>query len=147
MSRFFISLALVSLLIQSDSFRHASLIRNRRVAVLADFSVLHDSGILASSIDAIHHVVHGLSSDVHSLHSSFNIADADGVTDAVASIPSPAAAVAEVSPYGKVDKTGFIGGVADVMERAIDLSHDLMQKLGVKDTYGYSIILLTIFSK
>ena len=144
MSRFLISLALVSLLCQSDCFKHSSFGTrsfSKRVAALADFSALHDTGILTSSIDAIHHVVSGLHTDVHALHSSFNLADAD----VVAQVPDVAAA--PVSPYTKVDKTGFIGTVADVMERAIDLSHDLMQKLGVKDTYGYSIILLTIFSK
>ena len=152
MSRFFVSIALLSSLIQSDSFKHASRghhgIRNRRVAVLADFSALHDSGILTRSIDALHHVVSGLSSDAHALHSSFNLADAADITDVAAITPSaPVAAAAEVSLYSKVDKTGFIGTCADILERAIDLSHDLLQKLGIKDTYGYSIILLTIFSK
>lgn len=146
MSRFLIIVALASILIESDSFKKASFrhnsLSNKRVTELADFSALHDSGLLTTSIDAFHHVVNGLAnSDVHTLHNTFNLADAD-IVAAVPAVPA-----AEVSVYSKVDKTGFIGTVADVMERAIDLSHDLMQKLGIKDTYGYSIILLTIFSK
>lgn len=108
---------------------------------LADFSALHDVGVLSTSIDHFHLLINGMpSTDVAALHNTLNIADADLVS-AVPVMP-----VAETSIY-KVDKTGFIGTCADVLERAIDLSHDLMQKLGIKDTYGYSIILLTIFSK
>ena len=143
MSRFFVAVALASIVLQSDSFSHSSLrlngITNRRVTALADFSVIHDSGVLSTSIDAIHHLINGLHTDTHTIHSSFNLADAG--------VAAPVVPDAPVSPYTKVDKTGFIGGIADVMERAIDLSHDLMQKLGIKDTYGYSIVLLTIFSK
>jgi hypothetical protein len=137
------ALSLASILIQSDSFRtvslrHNGVIPNKRVTELADFSALHDSGLFSSSIDSFHHMLNGMSStDVTALHNTLNIADAD---------IAPVTSVAETSIY-KVDKTGFIGTCADVLERAIDLSHDLMQKLGVKDTYGYSIILLTIFSK
>ena len=135
------AVALASIVLQSDSFSHSSLrlngITNRRVTALADFSVIHDSGVLSTSIDAIHHLINGLHTDTHTIHSSFNLAG----------FAAPVVPDAPVSPYTKVDKTGFIGGIADVMERAIDLSHDLMQKLGIKDTYGYSIVLLTIFSK
>jgi hypothetical protein len=150
MSRLFISLALVSILVHSDAFRQTSFrhnaIRSKRVTELADFSALHDTGILASSIDAFHHVFNGLSNtDVHALQNSFTLADAD--VTAIAPPVASAVPDAAVSIYSKVDKTGFIGACADILERAIDLSHDLMQKLGVKDTYGFSIILLTIFSK
>jgi hypothetical protein len=140
------ALSIASILIQSDSFRtvslrHNGVTPNRRVTELADFSALHESGLLSTSIGHIHHLINGMTStDVTALHNTLNIADADMVS-AVPVMP-----VAETSVY-KVDKTGFIGTCADVLERAIDLSHDLMQKLGVKDTYGYSIILLTIFSK
>jgi hypothetical protein len=143
MSKLLVLLALSSVIIQSDSFKKSSFrhdfLANRKVTQLADLNVLHDSGLLSSSIDTIHHFVNGLANpDLHVLSNSFNIAD----SDFVAAVPE-----SPVSIYSKVDKTGFIGGCADVLEKAIDLSHDLMQKLGVKDTYGYSIILLTIFSK
>lgn len=111
----------------------------KRVTELADFSILHDVGHLVSSVGSLYHESSGLPTvDVHYIQSSLNLADASVAAD----IPSAA-----VSAYSKVDKTGFIGSCADILERAIDLSHDLMQKLGVKDTYGFSIILLTIFSK
>lgn len=143
MARLLIVLTLVTIVIRSDSFRQTSFrsngITNKRVIVLADFSALHDTDILSTSMDAFHHVLSSLHSDTHAIHGTFNLADAG-----IAAPPAPDAAV---SPYTKVDKTGFIGGIADVMERAIDLSHNLMQKLGIKDTYGYSIVLLTIFSK
>lgn len=147
MSGLLVALSLGSILIQSDSFRHVSsrhngILPRKLITELGDFSALHDSGLLSSSIDNFHHLFNGVSAnDVHALHSSLNIADADLVSAA------PGTPVVEASIYSKVDKTGFIGTCADIMERAIDLSHDLMQKLGVKDTYGYSIILLTIFSK
>lgn len=143
MSKLLVLLALSSVINQSDSFKKSSFrndfLANRKVTQLADLNALHDSGLLSSSIDTIHHFVNGLANpDIHVLSNSFNIAD----SDVVAAVPE-----SPVSIYSKVDKTGFIGGCADVLEKAIDLSHDLMQKLGVKDTYGYSIILLTIFSK
>lgn len=52
-----------------------------------------------------------------------------------------------VSVYSKVDKTGFIGVIADYIERAIDFSHSLLEQGGLKNTYGYSIILFTILVK
>lgn len=143
MSKIFVLVAFVSILNHAYSFKKSSFrhdfLASRKVTQLADLSALHDSGLLSSSLDTLHHFVNGFANpDVHLLPNSFNIAD----SDVIAAIPE-----SPVSVYSKVDKTGFIGGCADVLEKAIDLSHDLMQKLGVKDTYGYSIILLTIFSK
>jgi YidC/Oxa1 family membrane protein insertase len=51
------------------------------------------------------------------------------------------------SVYTKVDKTGVIGFFATYIEKAIDLSHNVIQNLGVDNTYGYSIILFTILIK
>jgi hypothetical protein len=144
MSKFLISLAVASILLQSDGFRQASFRHSsdRKVTALADFSVLHDTGILTSGIDAFHHVVHGaVNTDFHAIHSSFNLADAD-----VAAVV-PDVKAGEVSLYSKVDKTGFIGGCASYIEQAIDLSHNLLQKLGIQNTYGFSIILFTMLSK
>ena len=143
MSKLLVLVVFSSFLIKADSFKKSSFrhdfLATRKVTELADLNALHDSGLLSSSLENFHHFVSGLANpDVHLLPNSFNIAD----SDVIAAIPE-----SPVSVYSKVDKTGFIGGCADVLEKAIDLSHDLMQKLGVKDTYGYSIILLTIFSK
>lgn len=142
MSKLLLLAVFASIATQSDSFRQISIRQNtvnKRVTELADFSILHDVGHLASYLGSLHHGADVLPVvDAHFMQSSLNLADANVVAD----IPSAA-----VSAYSKVDKTGFIGFCADILERAIDLSHDLMQKLGVKDTYGFSIILLTIFSK
>jgi len=139
MAKLCILLAIISIVIHSDgfkqvSFRHTSTVKT---TALSDFSVLHDTGVLSSTVDALHHVVSGVHTDFHSLQSTFNLADAD-----VAAAPA-----GEVSLYSKVDKTGFIGGCASYIEQAIDLSHSLLQKLGIQNTYGFSIILFTILIK
>ena len=58
-----------------------------------------------------------------------------------------AVAAGEVSRYSVVDKTGFIGFIADNVENAIDFGHDLIKNIGVKNSYGFSIILFTFFGK
>lgn len=60
---------------------------------------------------------------------------------------SPAAAAAAVSPYSKIDKTGFIGFIATYIEIAIDFNRGLFTSLGVEHGYGLSIVLFTVFSK
>jgi hypothetical protein len=139
MAKLCILLAIISIVIHSDgfkqvSFRHTSIVKT---TALSDFSILHDTGVLSSTLDAFHHVVSGVHTDFHSLQSTFNLADAD-----VAAVPA-----GDVSIYSKVDKTGFIGGCANYIEQAIDLSHVLLQKLGIQNSYGFSIILFTILSK
>jgi hypothetical protein len=52
-----------------------------------------------------------------------------------------------VSVYSKVDKTGFIGFLATYVELAIDLGHNIFGSLGLKNNYGYSIIVFTFLSK
>lgn len=52
-----------------------------------------------------------------------------------------------VSVYSKVDKTGFIGFIADGIEKVIDFGHETLQRTGLQATYGYSIIAFTIFVK
>ena len=138
MFKFSVLVAVASILIQSQAFKQATFNRHsgiiQRKTALADFSVLHDAGILSSSIDALHHVVGEVAkTDFHALQSTFNIAD---------DVAAPA-----VSMYSKVDKTGFIGTCASYIEQAIDLSHELFLKLGVKNSYGFSIILFTFLSK
>mmetsp|Transcript_4182 Transcript_4182/g.4334 ORF Transcript_4182/g.4334 Transcript_4182/m.4334 type:complete len:456 (+) Transcript_4182:68-1435(+) len=139
MAKLCILLAIISIVIHSDgfkqvSFRHTSTVKT---TALSDFSVLHDTGVLSSTVDALHHVVSGVHTDFHSLQSTFNLADAD-----VAAAPA-----GEVSLYSKVDKTGFIGGCASYVEQGIDLSHNLLMKAGLQNTYGFSIILFTILIK
>lgn len=58
-----------------------------------------------------------------------------------------AADEAAASPYSKVDKTGVIGFLADYIEQAIDLSKNALNGMGVKNAYGFSIILFTILIK
>lgn len=70
------------------------------------------------------------------------------VDEAVTSVATTAAATAEaLSPYSKVDKTGFIGFIATYVESAIDLGHNILNGIGVKNNYGYSIIFFTMFGK
>lgn len=129
--------AVACIVFQSEAFKQVSFkssVINKKTA-LADFSVLHDSGIISSSIDGFNHIVSEVAkTDFHSLHSTFNIADGD-------------VAAAPASIYSKVDKTGFIGTCADYIEQAIDLSHTLFVNLGIKNSYGFSIILFTFLSK
>ena len=51
-----------------------------------------------------------------------------------------------LSQYQKVDKTGVIGFIADIIEKAIDLGHVTLQSVGVKYTYGFSICIFTLLS-
>lgn len=78
-------------------------------------------------------------SDISSLWSSNAIGNALWLADETVS--------ESVSVYSKVDKTGFIGFIADYVERVIDFGHDTFQGFGLVNSYGYSIILFTLFGK
>lgn len=54
---------------------------------------------------------------------------------------------ANVSPYSKVDKTGFIGFFANFIEIAIDFGRNTFNSVGITNSYGYSIIIFTILVK
>ena len=56
-------------------------------------------------------------------------------------------AAAASSPYAKVDNTGFIGNIASYIERAIDLGHGALNKVGVVNSYGFAICLFTVLVK
>ena len=56
-------------------------------------------------------------------------------------------AAAASSPYTKVDNTGFIGNIASYIERAIDLGHSALNKVGVVNSYGFAICLFTVLVK
>ena len=62
-------------------------------------------------------------------------------------VQNAAVAAGEASRYSVVDKTGFIGFIADNVEKSIDFGHDIIKMTGIKYTYGYSIILFTFFGK
>ena len=117
--------------------------RNRGMA-------LRDAALISSSIDAFHHAIQHI--DVHALHTTLNLADADvaasAVGDAAAAVavPPPAAAAASSGLY-KVDKTGFVGFVADLFEQAIDLLHNVAKGTGATSTYGLAIVFFTFLIK
>jgi len=69
----------------------------------------------------------------------------DDVTEATTK--SASAVVEAASPYSKIDKTGVIGFIASYVELAIDGGHSLLQSAGVKYSYGFSIIIFTLFGK
>ena len=81
--------------------------------------------------------------DIHSIHSTIesiqNLHHFDTSTFYTAA--------EEVSRYATVDKSGFIGGIASGIETAIDFCHDLLNKVGVKYSYGFSIALFTLLIK
>ena len=79
---------------------------------------------------------------LHPLHShGFDLSHSFLLSDG-----EPVAAEA-VSLYSKVDKTGFIGFLANYVEIVIDFTHNVIKGLGVENSYGFSIILFTILSK
>jgi hypothetical protein len=100
--------------------------------------LISHSQYLSDALDHMH-----MQSTVDSMlqHSSMFLSD-----DAVASNVAEKAST-DVSVYSKVDKTGFIGFLADYVERIIDFSHGLIKGLGVENSYGYAIILFTLLGK
>lgn len=72
---------------------------------------------------------------------------ADGIFAKPADSGEAASNIAASSPYTKVDKTGFIGGIADVIEKALVLGHTTLQSTGLQYTYGLTIILFTVLVK
>ena len=77
---------------------------------------------------------------VGSLQTSILIAD----EKTAAAVEKVADAAAQVSLYSKVDKTGFIGGIASTIETVITFFHETLQKAGLENSYGVSIILFTM---
>jgi YidC/Oxa1 family membrane protein insertase len=64
--------------------------------------------------------------------------------------PNAALAADEIAAqYGayKVDKTGIIGGAANVIEMGIDLAHSGLEGAGLTNAYGISICLFTLLVK
>ena len=86
------------------------------------------------------HVHHGWLAD-HLQH-SWLLADADPAAQ-----PAATATAAAASPYSKVDREGFIGGIAAVIETAIDFGHNALKGLGMQNTYGFAILIFTVLIK
>ena len=89
--------------------------------------------------DYIHHSVQHVQD-----HSMFL---ADGIFAKVPEGGEEATKMVASSPYTKVDNTGFIGGIAGVIEKAIDFGHSTLKSFGLEYTYGISIILFTVLVK
>lgn len=99
-----------------------------------------------------HDTISNLVPAVDHLHSHFQGLSHDGslwLADGLfAKVPEGAEnAAVSASPYTKVDNTGFIGNIAGYIERAIDLGHSSLNKVGVVNSYGYAILLFTILVK
>eukprot|EP01038_Epipyxis_sp_PR26KG_P005688 gene5688-7852_t len=95
---------------------------------------------------------------IHTIHNHQSILDhfsmfnadllpIDAVGDSTTAQAVVDTAASDVSPYAKIDKTGFIGFIATYVEIAIDFGHSLFEGLGIKNTYGFSIILFTMLVK
>lgn len=109
----------------------------RNMAMISSFPELISHSQYLS--DALHHVHMPAALDSMFQHSMI-LSD-----DAVANVAEKAST--DVSVYSKVDKTGFIGFLADYVERVIDFSHGLIKGLGVENSYGYAIVLFTFFGR
>ena len=98
--------------------------------------------------DLLQNALSGLTAhDLHHHASSLLLSLSDGGAGEGADAAAAAAKAlppAEVSRYSTVDKTGFIGNIANYIEQAIDLGHTTLQGTGLKNTYGFSIILFTL---
>ena len=76
------------------------------------------------------------------------VGSVDAVSVGSTDIGSVAAATsADVSPYSKIDKSGIIGGAANIIETIIDFFHSTLNNIGVKYSYGFSIIAFTMIIK
>lgn len=108
--------------------------RNCQLTMVIDLhNHVHDISGVADAL------VNAKVAGMNSISSFFAAAD-----DVSTSVQQTAEAV---SPYTKVDKTGFIGFWADIIEKGIDLGHTTLQATGLKATYGISIILFTLLIK
>jgi len=102
------------------------------VEAFQGLQTIHDHSFLADHIQT---------ADTHIFH-SFLVAD--GAGDGVGPVVEKAATV---SPYSKVDRTGFIGSIASVIETAIEFGHNALQGGGMGNTYGFSILIFTMLIK
>ena len=71
-------------------------------------------------------------------------ASAITTTTSTTDITEPVISDVAGSAYTKTDKTGVIGFFATYIELAIDFGHSMFNKIGIVNSYGYSIILFTL---
>lgn len=119
--------------------------RVSRLRLSAHQELLHHAlTVGGSGFDVLHQLNHQASSLLLSLSDggAGEGADLQAAANAAAVAASPASP--ELSRYSTVDKTGFIGFFANYIEQAIDLGHTTLQGAGLKNTYGFSIILFTL---
>jgi len=108
--------------------------------------LVHAMGAMDSLIHSVN--AHASLGDVPTWHSDamqgngLFLSD-ESVGSAIAS-PPPMSSSTDVSVYSKVDKTGFIGFFANGIEISIDFVHSLLNGIGVKYSYGFSIIIFTL---
>jgi len=101
---------------------------------------IHDQlSIHSSHIDSIIHQLQHLNT-----HQSFFLSDDITSTAAATSTTEPITTDIAASVYTKTDKTGVIGCFATYIELAIDFGHSMFNKIGIVNSYGYSIILFTL---
>jgi len=74
-------------------------------------------------------------------------ASAITTTTSTTDITEPDISDVAASAYTKTDKTGVIGFFATYIELAIDFGHSMFNKIGIVNSYGYSIILFTLLVK
>jgi hypothetical protein len=104
---------------------------------------IHDqlSIIHSSHIDGVIH-------QLHHLQNSFFLSDdlsASAITTTSSTdVTEPVISDVAASAYTKTDKTGVIGFFATYIELAIDFGHSMFNKIGIVNSYGYSIILFTL---
>ena len=151
--KFFTVLALLYA-VTTEAFRVGRLINHD-----SKISVSRKSLRMMSLIDAIDpiiqfhhtHLIHQHASvpDVHALQAVLNnlFLISDGDAAVISPIPAETVATEAASVYSKVDKTGFIGFIATYVEYAIDAGHDLFSSMGIKNNYGYSIVLFTVLGR
>lgn len=128
--RVFLSVLLFSTL--TSGFKPLGrMIRNRNTFMIHDH------------LTAIHSIAEFLGSNAEHSHHAFLLADSTDASTAEASTQ----AAASISPYSKVDRTGFIGSIAEQIENAITFGHKVLEGLGIKNTYGYAIVIFTLLVK
>lgn len=102
---------------------------------LSSISIMH-----SSHIDGVIH-------QLQHIQNSFFLSDDSIITSSTAASTEPVISDVAASAYTKTDKTGVIGFFATYIELAIDFGHSMFNKIGIVNSYGYSIILFTLLGK
>jgi len=121
----------------ANSIRMKSVTRSIKISMIDPLSDIVSNIQVISDTISSHHLLNGIDS---MFHNTMLLSDEDVVQ-------ATQAATSDISVYSKVDKTGFIGFLADYVEQIIDLAHDLIKGLGIQNSYGPAIILFTFLGK